>query len=125
MLGWHISVYRQADGGKSPAKNESTQGARIAVWQTGLEGLSWLDDLVKMNQAVDLGGNGYPNHYTAQSKHLIRQIVDGPHRANKTWVCGPQDTTTSKWAGKTVIDSTVAEDCRPDEWLLVEAWDES
>ena len=32
---------------------------------------------------------------------------------------------TDKWEGKTVIDGDAATLCRPGEWLLVEAWDES
>jgi len=27
--------------------------------------------------------------------------------------------------GKTVVDRAAAAGCRPDEWLLVEAWDDS
>ena len=60
MLGWHISVFRQADDGSSPAKAGSEEGVRLAVWQTGLEGLQWLDALVEAGHAIDLGGNGYP-----------------------------------------------------------------
>jgi hypothetical protein len=33
MLGWHASVYRQPDGGHSPATFESPEGERLAVWQ--------------------------------------------------------------------------------------------
>jgi hypothetical protein len=31
MLGWHVSVYRQTDGGASPAAFESPEGTRVAV----------------------------------------------------------------------------------------------
>jgi len=44
MLGWHISVHRQADGGAHPARADSKTAARIAVWQTGLHGMDWLGD---------------------------------------------------------------------------------
>jgi hypothetical protein len=61
MLGWHISVYRQKVGGLSTPK-----GQRLAVWQTGLGGLDWLDELVKAGKAINLGENGgYPCRYTA------------------------------------------------------------
>ena len=125
MLGWNIGVFRQADGGSSPAKLGSKEGARIAVWQTDVEGLQWLDKLVKAGQAIDLGGDGYPCYSTAQAEHLIPQIVTGPPAARQTWVCGQHDILTPEWEGKTVIDHAVAEDCRSDEWLLVVAWDES
>jgi hypothetical protein len=32
---------------------------------------------------------------------------------------------TEKWEGKTMVDRPAAAACRPDEWLVVEAWDES
>ena len=86
MLGWHISVYRQADGGSSPAKAGSEEGARIAVWQTDVWGLQWLDELVETSHAIDLGGNGYPNYSTAQAEHLISRIVGGPPKARQSWV---------------------------------------
>jgi hypothetical protein len=125
MLGWHISVFRQADGGSSPAKAGPKEDIRLAAWQTGVEGLQWLDALVETGQAIDLGGNGYPNYYTAQAAHLIPQIVGGPPAARQPWLEGQHDVVTSQWEGKTVIDQAVAGDCRSDEWLLVVAWDES
>jgi hypothetical protein len=125
MLGWHVSVYRQEDGGASPATWDSRQGTRLAVWQTDLFGLEWLDELVKAGKARDLRGNGYPNRYTAPAQYLIPQVIDKPPEANKTWVCGPDDVIGPGWDGKTVTNPRAAGQCRPDEWLLVVAWDES
>ncbi len=59
MLGWHISVYRQQDDATPPATAEIPKGKRLAIWQTGMYGLKWLNDLVKAGRATDLGGNGY------------------------------------------------------------------
>jgi hypothetical protein len=125
MLGWHISVFRQADGGAMPAASGSAKGGRVAVWQTGLGGLKWIDVLVGEGRVVDLGGNGYPCWYTAQVRHLVQRIVDGPPEALNPWVYGPDDVLTEAWEGRTVIDRAAADHCRPDEWLLVEVWDES
>ena len=52
-------------------------------------------------------------------------MLVGPPDANETWVRGPQDVVTDKWAGRTVVDGNVVGACAPDEWLIVEAWDES
>lgn len=125
MLGWHVSVYRQADGGASPATADSAPGTCLAVWQTGLGGLSWVGELVTAGKAVHLGGNGYPSRMTAPAQHLVPPIVDGPPNANKYWGYGPGDIITEKWKGKTVIDRDAIAECSPDEWLLVVAWDES
>jgi hypothetical protein len=125
MLGWHISVFKQPDGGGAPARVGSPTGERIAVWQTGLGGLDWIDELVKKGKAIRLGGHGYPCLYTVTAKHLIPTIMDKPPKARDTWVCEPSDILTEQWAGKTVIDRGEAIGCRPDEWLIIEAWDES
>lgn len=125
MLGWHVSVYRQRDGGKSPATWESAEGACLAVWQTDWDGLKWLDELVKAGKAINLDGNGYPCRYTAMSEHLASRIIPHPPAAREYWLLDAGDYVTDKWAGKTVTYPDIAAQCRPDEWLIVEAWDES
>jgi hypothetical protein len=127
MLGWHVSVYRQLDGGDSPATFESAQGARLAVWQTDVHGLDWLIELAKQGKAVDLGGNGYPNRYTARTEILGPHILGGSFPANETWLIpeGSFIPDPAAYAGKTQIDREGTQRCRPDEWLVVEVWDES
>jgi hypothetical protein len=125
MLGWHISVYRQKDGGASPATWQSQEGVRLAVWQAGLFGRDWLEELVKGGKTIDLGGNGYPCRYTATAENLVPRIIEKPPGARDVWICQAGDIITEKWEGKTVIDREAAAGCRPDEWLLVVAWDES
>ena len=125
MLGWHISIYHQADKGTLPATSTSPKGKRLAVWQTGLGGLDWIDELVKERKAIDLGGNGYPSRYTAIAEHLISHIVDGPPLAKKIWSSDEGDILTEKWEGRTVVDQAEVKNCRPDEWLMVEVFDES
>ena len=125
MLGWNISVYRQDRDGSSPATAESVAGARLAVWQTGSEGLDWITELVKTGKVKSLGGDGYPFWYTATAENIIPQIIDEPPMAKRVWVYGVNDIITEQWEGQTVIDSMRAAACRPDEWLLIEAWDES
>ena len=120
MAGWHISVFRLVDGGSSPAQRDSPKSTEIADWRAEFNGLRWIDDLVKAEGAVDPGGNGYPSWYTAQAKHLLQRIIDGPPYTIKDY-----DTTTHKWVWPRVINHTVAASCRPDEWLLVEVWDGS
>jgi hypothetical protein len=125
MLGWHISVYRQPNGGTTPADPDALLGSRLAVWQGGLGVLSWFGELVNDGDAIDLGGNGYPTRYTARAEHLIPRIVGGPPGAREHWLRESDDVVDERWLGRTVIDSAVVADCNPDEWLLVVAWDES
>jgi hypothetical protein len=127
MLGWHVSVCRQPDGGHSPATFESPEGARLAVWQTDVDGLDWLIELAKQGKAIDLGGNGYPSRFTARAEHLLPHIVSGSFPANETWIIpeGSFFPDPTAYVGKTQIDREGAEQCRSDEWLLVVVWDES
>jgi hypothetical protein len=106
MLGWQIRIYRRANGGASPATAQSPQGVRLATWQA--ESLDWLDELVTAGKAIDLGGEGYPCRYTTTAEHVIPRIDD-----------------TSTGARNKVVDDAEVTRCRLDEWLLVEAWDQS
>ena len=127
MLGWHVSVYRQPDGGQSPAGFDSPSGARIAVWQTDVGGLDWLNELAKQGKAINLGGNGYPSRYTARAEILVPYLVARDFPANETWLIpeGSFIPDPKAYVGATRVDQESAERCRPDEWLLVEVWDES
>lgn len=127
MLGWHVSVYRQPDSGNAPATFESPEGARIAVWQTDVDGLDWLIEMAKQGKAVDLGGNGYPSRFTARAEFLIPFILSGSFSANQTWIIpeGSYIPDPKAYVGKTQVDREGAQTCRSEEWLLVEIWDES
>jgi hypothetical protein len=127
MLGWHASAYRQTDGGYSPANFESPTGARVAVWQTGLGGLEWLKELAKQGNAIDLGENGYPCRFTAQAQHVAEYILSESLQANENWLVpeGSVIASPDVYVGKTQIDRGQIQQCRTDEWLLIQAWDES
>ena len=103
----------------------NSRGSRIAVWQTGVAGLNWLDALVAREQAIEVRGRGYPNHYFAPARNLLTQILEGPPEAKAVWGHDAGDILGPNWAGQTSIDRAAAAECSPDEWLLVEAWDES
>ncbi len=124
-LGFHISVYRQQNDGTSPATFRAPQGARLAVWQTGLYGLRWIDELVAQHKAIDLGGNGYPLQYTAQASEIIPRLRGEIPEARSVWAADPGDILLPEWLGRTTRDEKTMDACRPDEWLIIEAWDES
>jgi hypothetical protein len=124
MLGWHISVYRQADGGRKPATSASSRAARLAVWQTGVGDLDWLEELVRSGEAIGLGGSGYPCWYTAKALAILNRALPSPPGARSAWASDPGDILTDGWEGHTVIDDTAVQSTSPDEWLLIE-WDES
>ena len=125
MLGFFIELHRQKNGGRLPATLNSDEGQRIAVWQTGLDGIDWLFELVKAGKAIDLGGGGYPDRFTAPAKEIIPRIIEGPPQARERWIAGAEQVVIGPWAGETKIDREALAGCKPDEWLLVQAWDES
>jgi hypothetical protein len=125
MMGWHISVYRQPDGGHSSATSESPAGTRLAVWQTDAYGLQWLHELAKAGNAIYLGGDGYPVCFTATAEYILPRILDQPPMARDTWIIGEGTVDPDVWVGKTLIDRDAARQCRFDEWLEIVAWDES
>src|SRR3954447_20942981 len=139
MLGWHVSVYRFRDLGprayqasstdgqtvEAPREAADSRGDRLAVWQTGTYGRDWIDGLVKEGHAFDLGGDGYPDRYAGWARHLLPLILDGPPGAKPVWGASAGDVLLPNWEGRTSVAREAAARCDPDEWLLVEAWDES
>ena len=123
-LGWNISVYRLQNDGSTPAPFGAAHGTCL-VWQTGLGGLDWLEDLVKQQKAIRLGGNGYPIEYTAMAGHIIPRLHGERPGANAVWAFDEGDIIFPEWLGKTTTDVDAMRSCRPDEWLLIQAWDES
>ena len=126
-MGWHLSLYRQISDRDSPSTNGDPSGARLATWQAGVNGLGWLRELVQRNDAVHLADSGgYPVRYTVRAGAAIPTLLDGPPHARTSWITGPTDIVDfDRWPGSTTIDHTAIEQCQPDEWLQVEAWDES
>lgn len=125
MLGWNFSVFRQRDGGAHQAAFDTKEGPRLANWQTGLDGLDWLDALVKEGNAVFLGGNGYPLLYTVQAGVILPRIRIGPPEANPEWTIPEGSILLPGYLGRTTLDEQLIAACSPEEWLIVEVWDES
>ena len=124
-LGWNISVHRQENGGQAPAPFGAPQGQRLAVWQTGLGGLRWLEALVSQGLAIDLGGNGYPSEYTVEAADVIPLLRGKPPEARERWVSDAHDVLGADWLGRTTTFQEAIAACSTDEWLIVRAWDES
>jgi hypothetical protein len=125
MLGWYFCVFRQADGGKSPAISSSQLGSRVAEWQTDWSGTDWFDKLSASENAFSLGGDGYPLRYTVKAKILLPYLANGFPGAREALLREPGVALTTKRRKTITIHEKVLDACEPDEWLAVEAWDES
>lgn len=70
------------------------------------------------------GGNGYPLQYGVRVADLLPIMASGLPGARKPWNAAPHDVLGDKWDGATTVDGALATRS-PEEWLIVEAWDES
>jgi hypothetical protein len=114
-MGFLFSIYRQQNEGSSPASFGAPRGAELAAWDTFGYGLDWINDLVAQQKAAHTGGGGYPIEYTARASDVLPRLSYEP----------PDDKTAcpkASWARK---DTEAIKACRPDEWLIIEAWDKS
>lgn len=80
MLGWWITVFSDAD---------RQEQHLIALWECGIGGADWLDELCQAGHAEQTENNGgYPNVYQTRAKHIAPWLLDGkispqgdaPHR---------------------------------------------
>ena len=127
-MGWHISVHRQISDRDTPSADRDARGTRLAVWQARVRGLDWLDALAEADDAVHLSDNGgYPVRYSVRAGAAIPRILEGPPDARTSWALEPTDVIidADRWPGRTTLDRQAIDACQPDEWLQVEAWDES
>ncbi|MEI7559770.1 MAG: hypothetical protein WCJ63_04190 [Actinomycetes bacterium] len=77
---------------------------RLAVWQTGLGGLDWLDEHASADRIIKLCGNGYSIRYTGRAKELLPHITDKPPAARDIWLHDPGIILTDEWVGQTTFD---------------------
>ncbi len=124
MLGWLVCVYRQSNP-TLPAPNTAPTGEQLAVWQTHLYGLDWLDNLVQQGKVRQVAVNGgYPIRYTGLARDLLPFIANPPN-ARERWLFDEGDILLPTWKGQTEINKAEIDRCSPEEWLLIEKWDES
>jgi hypothetical protein len=114
MLGWEVLVYRP-----------TAPDGFIARWMTSVFGLEWLDQLVKDNKAVNLGGNGYPNKYAIAAGVLLPIIKAGLPANHSPLVIGDDYTLPEGWSGQVTWNQQAASACQTTDQLLIEAWDQS
>ena len=124
MLGWHIRVERPeiALDGSEDRRLAALGGHRdrlwaalddptwsrstLAVWETGLGGLEFIDPLIEAGTAISVSAGGYPNVYLALAGALSETVPTNPRLGSR----------------QPDLAADLME-CGPSEWLLVIAWD--
>lgn len=125
MLGWHISVFRLKERGPEAPNALAERAELVAVWQSDASGLDWIDPLLRQGQATTISADGYPSLYAVKAGSIHPVISNGPPNANPVWKREMGDVIGPLWLGGTTVHPDVLAQCEPNEWLLVEAWDES
>ena len=121
MLGWGIYIYELSQG--IDLKSPISEKTILSEWTSSLGGLDWIDDLVKEGKAEEL--EGYNHGYTFMYKAKVQDVLDKltyhiPKGKDQT-VIGDDYVMSSDWRSK--IDTSEIAKCKPDEQLIVEAWD--
>jgi hypothetical protein len=129
MLGWEIFIYR-TDSSEPPedwnARTKWPEECYLASWLTGLGGNDWLKQLVTKGAAKDLSDNvGYPDKYISTVGAVLPLIVDGPPEGKNPLVIGDDYVMPENWSGKIRLNEKALALCKPDDTLLIEAWDQS
>lgn len=120
MIGYSISVYELVEG--MDITSISNDNEALATWTSGgFDGLDWIDNLVSEAKAEDLGGNGYPIYYKAQVQVVLKALaVDALKNEGQT-IMDDENVMTSDWRSK--IDTSELAKLKPNQQLLIEAWD--
>ena len=120
MIGYSISVYEFIEG--IDITSISNDNEALATWTSGgFGGLDWIDYLVSEGKAEDLGGNGYPDYYKVQVQFVLDALAaDTPKNKGQT-IMDDENDMTSDWRSK--IDASEIAKLKPNQLLLIEAWD--
>lgn len=119
MLGWDICVYRE------DAPLHQHRPVNLAKWSVGLNGIDWLDEMVKNGRAERLSGGGYPSRYRAQWKDLWPELLVQPTPYQGPPVLGDDYVMLAGWQGQKTVNRDEVLRCQPDDYLIVDAWDPS
>ncbi len=118
MIGYTIFVYRFIEGIDITKNKEKA----FLTWSSGgFDGLDWIDNLVSQAKAEDLGGNGYPFYYKVQAQFVLQALAtDTPKNKGQT-IMDDESVLSSDWQSK--INTSEIAKLRPNQQLLIEAWD--
>lgn len=123
MLGWQIYVCRGVFDGNENEETFSNSKDLLATWMTNWNGTLWLDEMVGAGNAKKHSGHGYPNLYTAQAKHILPIIKNGPPYSKSGLVVGEDYVMSPSWSGATNLNNPKLEQCLEEEVLTIAAWD--
>jgi hypothetical protein len=129
MLGWQIIIYR-TDLSEQPTDPDAytkwSDECFLASWMTGIGGTDWLEELVTRGKATDLTQIGsYPDIFSSSADVILPEIGAGPPEGKNPLVIGDDYVMPKNWSGKIKVNESVLKACKPEDKLLIHAWDQS
>ncbi|GEM49459.1 hypothetical protein [Deinococcus cellulosilyticus] len=131
MIGWWIVVSMQTPEERDLTDLEGRKRAILAQWETGVEGVRWLDDLTDAGKATRLSGGGYPNRYLALAGDVL-PLLQGETTSlprEGVWVFGIDEgeeyALPPGWRGKVEMNADLIRTCPASHLLTIDCWDQS
>jgi len=120
MIGYSISVYEFIEG--MDITSISNENEALVTWSSsGFNGLDWIDNLVSQAKAEDLGGNGYPFYYKVQAQFVLQALATNTPKNKGQTIMDDESVLSSDWPSK--IDTSAIAKLKPNQQLIIEAWD--
>jgi len=120
MIGYSISVYQFVEG--VDITTISNDNEALATWTSGgFGGLDWIDNLVSEGKAEDLGGEGYPFYYKVKAQVILQALATDTPKNEEQTIVDDENAMTSDWQSK--IDASAIAKLKPNQQLIIEAWD--
>ena len=97
-------------------------------WQCGRPGLTdyagsttWLSKRTRLTSAETATRSNTPLWQATSFREFATTLL----KRRRFGASTPEDIIMPQWLGKTTKDPQTMDACRPDEWLIIRAWDES
>ena len=125
MIGWWIVVSTHSPEERDRADQEARRAAILAQWETGADGIRWIEHLTEAGKAAKLAGGGYPNRYTARAGDVLPLIANGLPKHDGPTVIGEDYVLPGSWTGNVIIHPDRIAACPADKLLTIDVWDQS
>jgi hypothetical protein len=120
MIGYSISVYEFIEGVNITSISNDNEA--LATWTSGgFDGLDWIDNLVSQAKAEDLGGDGYPFYYKVKAQFVLQALARDTPKTKGQTIMDDESVLSSDWVSK--IDTSEIVKLKPNQQLIIEAWD--
>ena len=124
MIGWWIVISAQTPEEKDTPGNDN-KAAVLAMWETSVGGIDWINKLAKDGKATQLSNGGYPNRYTAKAGEVLPILARGIPDHDDMMIFGEDYVMPAGWKGNITMHQDRISACAPGQVLTLDVWDQS